>query len=235
MRYRNLYSSCIIHLPEYKYKKVNMIRILIADDHPIFREGIKKIFAASDEFKVTGEADDGLEALMMVRQNKYDLVLLDVAMPGLNGLEVLNELKSTIPDLPVLMVSMYSEKRYALQALKKGASGYLTKDSAAKELMTALRKILAGGVFVSPNVADQLLSDLKSPEQTAVHKSLSEREFQIMEMLATGKRLKEIAGELSLTVSTVSTHRLRILKKMQMKNNAELIHYAIQQGLLKVN
>ena len=212
-----------------------MINILIADDHPIFREGIKKIFASSDEFRVNGEAENGREALMLANQNTYDLVLLDVAMPDLNGLEVLERIKSINPDLPVLMISMYSEKRYALQALKNGASGFLTKDSAAKELVIALRKVLAGGVFVSPNVADQLIFDLKAPEKAPLHQSLSEREFQILKMLASGKRLKEIARELSLTVSTVSTHRLRILKKMQLKNNAEIIHYAVQQGLLKAH
>ncbi len=212
-----------------------MINILIADDHPIFREGIKKIFASTGEFKVSGEADDGREALTMVNQTRYDLVLLDVAMSGLSGLEVLEQIKSAKPNLPVLMISMYSEKRYALQALKKGASGYLTKDGAAKELITALRKVLAGGVFVSPTVAEQLIFDLKTPVTTPPHQSLSEREFQILKMLASGKRLKEIAAILSLTVSTVSTHRLRILKKMQMKNNAEIIHYAVQQGLLKAN
>jgi DNA-binding NarL/FixJ family response regulator len=212
-----------------------MANILIVDDHPIFREGIKKILATSVTFNVAGEADNGREALMLATQNSYDMIILDVAMPEISGLEVLERLKSSRPEVPVLIVSMYSEKRYALQALKNGASGFLTKDSAAKELTSALNKIMAGGIYVSSGVADQLLTDLKEPDKTPLHQRLSGREFQILQMIASGKRLKEIARELSLTVSTVSTHRLRILEKMRLKNNAEIIHYAIRQGLLKMN
>ncbi len=209
-----------------------MVNVLIIDDHPIIREGITRVLNATSDFKVSGEASNGQEALKMIYQNQYDVIILDVVMPGRNGLEFLEEIKKINPGLRVLMISAYSEKRYALRAIKAGASGYITKDSAGKELVKALTKILAGGVYISTAIADQLIFELTEDQSKPLHEQLSSREFQVMQMVAAGKRLKEIANELALSVSTVSTHRLRILQKMKMKNNAELIQYVIQHNLL---
>ena len=195
-----------------------MVNVLIIDDHPIIREGITRVLNATSDFKVSGEASNGQEALKMIYQNQYDVIILDVVMPGRNGLEFLEEIKKINPGLRVLMISAYSEKRYALRAIKAGASGYITKDSAGKELVKALTKILAGGVYISTAIADQLIFELTEDQSKPLHEQLSSREFQVMQMVAAGKRLKEIANELALSVSTVSTHRLRILQKMKMKN-----------------
>jgi DNA-binding NarL/FixJ family response regulator len=209
-----------------------MVRVLIIDDHPIIREGITKVLNATADFEVTGEASNAQEALQLLSQKSFDVVILDVVMPGRSGLEFLEQIKKSKPELRVLMISAHSEKRYALRAIKSGASGYITKDSAGKELVKALSKILSGGVYVSAGIADQLLFELAEDPGKPAHELLSTREFQVMQMIAAGNRLKEIASELSLSISTVSTHRLRILQKMGMKNNAELIQYVIQNNLL---
>lgn len=210
-----------------------MVNVLIIDDHPIIREGITKVLNATEDFNVSGEASNTQEALNLIYQNEYDVIILDVVLPGRGGLEFLEEIKKIKPELRVLMISAYSEKRYAMRAIKSGASGYITKDSAGKELVKALTKILAGGVYVSSVIADQLIFELADDNNSEqLHEQLSSREFQVMQMIASGKRLKEIGNDLSLSVSTVSTHRLRILQKMNMKNNAELIQYVIQNNLL---
>jgi len=182
---------------------------------------------------VAGEASDGLEALHKVRQDHYDLVLLDIAMPGIGGLDVLKHLKAERPDLPVLMLSMYPEEQYAVRTLKAGASGYLTKESASDELIAAIRKVSRGGKYVTSSLAEKLASCLDANSDKPVHERLSDREYQVVRMIASGKTVTEIAEDLSLSVKTISTNRSRALIKMGMKTNAELTYYAIKHGLVE--
>ncbi|UCF15365.1 MAG: response regulator transcription factor [Phycisphaerales bacterium] len=210
-----------------------MLKILVADDHTIVREGLKQILGEVPEMIVAGEASDGLEALRKVRQDHYDLVLLDIAMPGIGGLDVLKHLKSEKPDLPVLMLSMYPEEQYAVRTLKAGASGYLTKESASDELIAAIRKVSSGGKYVTSSLAEKLASCLDTYSERPVHEKLSDREYQVVRMIASGKTVTEIAEELSLSVKTISTNRSRALTKMGMKTNAELTYYAIKHGLVE--
>lgn len=181
---------------------------------------------------VADEASNGQEALNKVSENNYDVVLLDISMPGRNGLDILKQLKREKPKLHVLMLSVYPEEQYAVRALRAGASGYLTKESAPSELIAAVRKISQGGKYVTSLLAEKLAFDLEFYVEEPHHKLLSDREYQVMCMIATGKTVKEIARELSLSVQTISTYRTRILEKMKMKNNAEIIHYAVKQGLV---
>ena len=205
-----------------------MLKILVADDHTIVREGLKQILGEVPDMIVAGEASDGPETLHKVREHHYDLVLLDIAMPGISGLDVLKHLKSERPDLPVLMLSMYPEEQYAVRTLKAGASGYLTKESASDELIAAIRKVSSGGKYVTSSLAEKLASCLKP-----VHERLSDREYQVVRMIASGKTVTEIAEELSLSVKTISTNRSRALIKMGMKTNAEITYYAIKHGLVE--
>ncbi|MEW6001110.1 MAG: response regulator transcription factor [Nitrospirota bacterium] len=209
-----------------------MTKVLIADDHTIVREGLKQILAETPDIVVTGEASNGQEVLNKVWKNDYDLILLDISMPGRSGLDILKELRSQRPKLPVLILSMHPEEQYAVRVLKSGAAGYLTKESAPEELVKAIRKVVRGGKYVSPNLAMKLASELKIDVERPPHESLSDREYQVMCMIASGKTVKEIAEELSLSVKTISTYRARILEKMKLKNNAELTHYAIQHKLV---
>lgn len=209
-----------------------MIKILIADDHAVVREGVKYILSEIRDIKVDGEASNGHEALEKISKNDYDLVLLDIAMPGRDGLEILKDIKAQKPKLPVMILSMFPEEQYALRALKSGASGYLTKDSIPDELIKAVRKILNGGKYVSSSFSDKLLFSLNSDADGPLHETLSDREYQVMRLIASGKTIKDIADEMALSVKTVSTYRSRILEKMDMKNNAELTHYAIKQHLV---
>jgi two-component system invasion response regulator UvrY len=209
-----------------------MIKILIADDHAIIRKGMEQILAETDDIVAADEACNGQEALEKVRKNNYDMVLLDISMPGRDGLEVLKELKNMRPKLPVLMLSMYPEEQYAVRSLRSGASGYLTKDSAPDELIAAIRKVCSGGKYVSESLAEKLAYKLGDGADTPLHETLSDREYQIMCMIATGKTVTEIGEELSLSVKTVSTHRTRILNKMRMKGNAGLTRYAIENRLV---
>lgn len=209
-----------------------MIKILVADDHAIVREGLKQILVETSDIVVAGEASDGNQALNQVRKGDYDLVLLDIAMPGMSGLEVLKQLKSERPDLPVLMLSMYPEEQYAVRTLKAGASGYLTKESAPDELIAAIRKVCMGGKYVTSSLAENLAFYLEMDSDRPAHELLSDREYQVMLMIGSGKRVKEIADELSLSVKTISTNRSRALRKMGMKTNAELTYYAIKHGLV---
>jgi two-component system, NarL family, invasion response regulator UvrY len=208
-----------------------MYRILIADDHPIVRSGLKQILQEAKFVSGIEEASTGEEALDKAKTGKFDILLLDISMPGINGLEVLEELKKLKPNLRVLMLSIYPEEDYAVRALKAGASGYLTKKSAPDELLTAIRKLSRGDRYISPSLAEYLASHLADDNKMPLHEGLSNREFQVMRMIASGKSLKEIAGEINLSPKTVSTFRTRILQKMDFKSNADLIQYAMKNGL----
>ena len=209
-----------------------MIKILIADDHAIVRGGLKQILSETSDMVVVGEAADGQEVLEKVRKYDLDLVLLDIAMPGRGGLDTLGRLKHEKPELPVLVLSMYPEEQYAIRAFKAGVSGYLTKESAPEELISAIRKVTQGGKHVSSSLAEKLASNLEKDTEKPLHEKLSDREYEVMIMIASGKTVKEIADKLSLSVKTISTNRVRALNKMGMKNNAEITYYAIKQGLV---
>ena len=208
-------------------------RILIADDHAILREGLKTILTEEFARVRIGEAENAAQVLEQVRKSAWDVVVLDITMPGRSGLDVLHELKSTHPKLPVLILSMHSEDQYAVRVLKAGASGYLTKDSAPDELVKAIRKVVSGGRYVSSFLAEKLAFEIGTDSSRLPHETLSDREFQVMCLLASGKRLGEIADEISLSVKTISTYRGRILGKMGMKSNAELTIYCMEHDLLE--
>jgi two-component system, NarL family, invasion response regulator UvrY len=208
------------------------MKILLADDHAVVRRGLKQIL--TDEFKNAsyGEARNAQEALDLVWKQNWDVVVLDITMPGRSGLDVLQEIKRSKPRLPVLVLSMHPENQFAVRVLKSGASGYMTKESAPDELVGAVKRVLAGGRYVSNTLAENLAASL-SVNQKAPQEKLSDREFQVLRLIASGRMVSEIAGELSLSVKTISTYRARILEKMGMKNNAELMHYAIQHRLVE--
>ena len=209
-----------------------MLKILVVDDHTIVREGLKQILSEVPDIIVAGEASDGNQALNQVYKGDYDLVLLYIAMPGIRGLDVLKQLKTEKPDLPILMLSMYPEEQYAVRTLKAGASGYLTKESAPEELIAAIRKVCAGGKYVTSSLAEKLALYLATDFEKSAHELLSDREYQVVLMIASGKTVSQIATELSLSVKTISTNRSRALTKMGMKTNAELTYYAIKHGLV---
>jgi two-component system, NarL family, invasion response regulator UvrY len=209
-----------------------MIRILIADDHAIVRRGLRQILAESPEFTNIGEAQNAQEVMTMVRTQAWDLVMLDLAMPDKSGLEVLKDVKRENPKLPVLVLSMHPEDQYAVRVLKAGAAGYLTKESAPEELINAIRKVLKGGRYISLQLAEHLAFDLGQGNEKPLHETLSDREYEVLCLIASGKTVSAIAEQLSLSVKTASTYRARILEKMNMKTNAELTHYAIQQKLV---
>lgn len=209
-----------------------MLRILIADDHPVFRQGLRQILNEASDMVVTDEVSDGLEVLGRVRAGCCDVILLDISLPGRNGIDILKQLKKERPKLPVLMLTMHPEEQYAIRALKAGASGYLTKESTPDELITAIRKVSAGGKYVSSSLAETLAYELGRMDEKAPHETLSDREYQIMLLIASGKTVTEIAETLSLSIKTVSTYRSRILEKMRMKNSAELTYYAIKNQLV---
>ena len=210
-----------------------MIRVLVADDHAVVRRGVVQILAESPHIVVAGEASCGSEVLRAVRENDYDIVLLDIAMPGGSGLEVLKELQSLKPDVQVLILSMYPEKQYALRALKAGAAGYLTKDSAPDELIEAIERISQGNKYITRSLAQEMASELGGKAGKELHETLSDREYQVMRLLASGKSVSEIATQLSLSVKTVSTYRTRILEKLDLKTTAEIMHYALARGLVE--
>ena len=209
-----------------------MMKILIADDHAIVRRGLVQILADCPDTILVDEASDGNEALAKVDGGEFDLVLLDISMPGRGGLDVLKELKSRHPRLPVLVLSMHPEEQYAVRALRSGASGYLTKGSASDELVHAIRKVLSGGKYINSSLAEKLADALDSHAEEKLHETLSNREYQVLRMIGSGKTATRIALEMSLSVKTISTFRGRILHKMRMKNNAELTCYAIQNNLI---
>lgn len=208
------------------------IKVLIADDHDIVRQGIEKILSKSDDVVVVSEASNGREVIELVKKTKIDVLLLDVEMPEKTGWEVLSELKVIKPNLPVIILSIFPEEHYGPRFIKAGAAGYLNKASKPATLLDAIRKVHQGGRYVSAKLADLLIQDLGRISKANPHETLSPREFQVFCQIAAGKKLKDIADELSLSITTVSTHRARILDKMDMKTNAELIHYAVKHGLI---
>ncbi|OGW41017.1 MAG: DNA-binding response regulator [Nitrospirae bacterium RBG_13_39_12] len=209
-----------------------MIKILIADDHSVVRKGVKHIISEFFEKVVAHEAVNSAEVIERIRKDDYDLVLLDIAMPGKDGLETLKEIKSERQKLPVLILSMYPEEQFALRAMKSGASGYLTKDSIPEELIKAIQKIIKGGKYVSESFSDELLVSMDRDVEQLPHENLSDREYQVMLMIASGKTRKEIAEKLFLSVKTVSTYRTRILEKMELKTNADLTNYVNKHNLV---
>jgi two-component system, NarL family, invasion response regulator UvrY len=209
-----------------------MKKILIVDDHEVLRDGVKRIFDKHSGTAIFGEASTVQEALRLVREQEWDIVVLDISLGDRSGLEVLKELKQIRPRLPVLILSMHSGEQFARRALKAGASGYITKDSPRAELVKAVNKVMSGGRYISAVVAENLVFDLESDTGRPRHEALSDREFEVLRLIASGKTVSEIARILSLSESTISTYRGRILEKMGMKTNAELIHYAIQNKLV---
>lgn len=209
-----------------------MIRIVIADDHTIVREGLKQLLAAASDLAVVGEAQNGHEVLQRVRKQEFDLLLLDLSMPGKSGIELIKQIHDEKPALRVLVLSMHQEEQYAVRAIKAGASGYLTKDSASAQLVTAIRKVAAGGAFITGAVAEQIALDAMPRADGPPHTSLSDREFQIFRLLVSGKAVSDIAAQLNLSVKTVSTHKARIMRKMNMSNSTELVRYAIRHRLI---
>jgi two-component system, NarL family, invasion response regulator UvrY len=208
------------------------MRVLVGDDHAILRKGIKQILAEIPSISTVDEATNGQEVLALTARKLYDLVLLDISMPGRSGLDVLKQLRADRPRLPVLILSMHPEEQYALRALKAGASGYLTKESAPDELIAAVQKILEGGKYVSQSLAERFITELSKPSDKPLHELLSDREYQIFCMIASGKTVSEIAEELALSVKTVSTYRTRILQKTNLKTNAEITRYVIENKLI---
>ena len=209
------------------------IRVLIADDHAIVRQGLRQILSDTPDMLVAGEAENGVQALQMVRQGGWDVVLMDVTMPERNGIDTLKLLKKEFPKLPVLILSMHPEEHYAIRALKAGASGYLTKQSAPEQLVTAIRQVAGGKKYVSAAVAEELANAIGEDSDKEPHEKLSDREYQTLCMIASGKALSQIADELNLSVKTVSVYRARLLEKMRLKNNAELTHYGLKHGLVE--
>jgi DNA-binding NarL/FixJ family response regulator len=208
------------------------MRVLIADDHAILRRGLKEILAHEFDDATCGEAGEAAQVLDQVRCHHWDLVILDVGMPGRSGLDILNDLKQLRPELPVLVLSMYPEDQYGKRVLKAGAVGYMNKETAPEELVKAIRRVLAGGRYVSPALAEKLASDLSGDTGRPIHESLSNREFEVLRMIAAGKTNSQMAEDLHLSVTTVSTYRARILEKMRMANNAELMRYALSNRLI---
>jgi DNA-binding NarL/FixJ family response regulator len=208
-----------------------LIKIVIADDHAIVREGLKRIVSSAEGMEVIGEAANGIEALQRVRELQFDVLMLDLSMPGRSGMELIKLAKAEKPRLRILVLSMHQEMQYAVRAIKSGASGYLTKESAPAQLEQAIRKIAAGGAFISSEVAEQLALGAM-PGSTAIpHESLSNREFEVFRLLAAGVSVTSIASQLHLSVKTVSTHKANLMQKMNLNNTSELVRYAIRHGL----
>jgi two-component system invasion response regulator UvrY len=210
------------------------IKILIADDHAIVREGLKQIVAEEKDILVAGEAENSSKLMELLEKENWSLIVLDINMPGKSGLEALKDIKQLYPDLPVLILSMFSEDQYGLRAIKAGASGYLKKVSAPTELVTAIRKIVSGGKYINQSLAEKLAEKFESTKKELMHEKLSDREYQIMCNIALGKTAEEIAQELSLSINTVYSYRNRILEKMSMRSNVELTQYAIQNKLIEI-
>ncbi len=210
-----------------------MIRIVLADDHTIVREGLKQLLQAADGLEIVGEARDGHEAMKAVRELDFDLLLLDMSMPGKSGIELIKQVRAEKPKLRILILSMHEERQYAIRAIRAGASGYLTKESASRQLVEAIRKVASGGAFISAEVAEQLALGAMPDAKGALHESLSDREFQVFRMLAEGKSVSDIAERLHLSVKTVSTHKANILQKMRMETVGDLIRYALAHRLVE--
>ncbi len=208
-----------------------MVKLLIVDDHVILREGLKQILAGQGDIEVTGEASNAEELMELARTKAWDLILLDIGLPDRNGLDVLERLRSAYPGKHVVILSMYADEQYAIRALKYGASGYLTKETASKDLLVAIRKVAQGGRYISPQVGERLAFHVAAETHAKPHETLSVREMQIMLLISKGRTLTEIAEDLAVSIKTVSTHRSRILRKMGLRNNAEIVRYAVQNQL----
>lgn len=211
-----------------------MIKILIADDHAIVREGLKQIVAEESDMKVTGEAANASELFELLNKDSWEIVVLDINMPGKSGLEALKEMKTRNIKVPVLILSMFSEEQYGIRAIKAGAAGYLKKVSAPTELVSAIKKIVGGGKYISPTLAEKLADNFDVNNKKALHQNLSDREYQIMCFISLGKSAEEIAEELAISIHTVYSYRNRILEKMHLKSNVELTQYAIQNKLIEI-
>jgi two-component system invasion response regulator UvrY len=209
-----------------------VIRILVADDHGVVRKGLKQIMTESPEMTIAAEAATGQEALELARSGSFDLVILDIAMPGRSGLDILRELRTEAPSLKVIILSMYPEEQYAIRSLRDGASAYLTKGTSPEELMLAIRTVASGKKYITSSVADKLAAYVEDGSQRLPHDTLSDREMQILVLIGSGKQVSDIAEELNLSIKTVSTYRSRILLKMSMETNAQLIRYSIEHGLV---
>jgi Response regulator containing a CheY-like receiver domain and an HTH DNA-binding domain len=209
-----------------------VIKLLLADDHAIVRDGLKQILSETEDLRVAGEATNGHEVLQRVREEDWGLVLLDMSMPGKSGIELIKQLKKERPKLRILVLSMHEEHQYAVRAFKAGAVGYLTKNSHSSQLLTAIRKVARGGAYVSPALAEKMALTLIPDTDAPPHTLLSDREYQIFRMIVSGKAISEIAAELSISAKTVSTHKSRIMKKLHMTNQTELIRYALQHHLI---
>lgn len=209
----------------------NQLKIFIADDHLLIREGLKKLLLFETDLKIVGEADNPNDIISFITQNDVDVLILDINIPGKSGLDILKELKVLKPDLHVLILSMYPEDQFAERSIKAGASGYLTKETATEELITAIRKVAQGGKYISPLITKKIIFK-KETKYEQLHESLSDREFQVLKLMARGKSQVNIAAELKLGTSTVNTYRSRILNKLDLKTNADLIHYAIENKLI---
>ena len=210
-----------------------MIRVVIVDDHAILRRGLHQIVAESEDMTVAGEAETSSQAMRLLREQPCDVVLLDISMPDRNGVETLKLIRKEFPRLHVLMLSMYPENQYAVRALKAGAAGYLTKQTVASQLVSAIRQVHQGRKYVTPGVAEELASNFDIDSDKPLHQELSNREYQTLCLIASGKTLTEIGKQMSISVKTVSVYRARVLEKMRMKNNAELTHYAIKHHLVE--
>ena len=208
-----------------------MIRVVIADDHTIVREGLRQLLSAVGDFEVVAEAVDGYEALASVRTTEVDVLVLDMSMPGKSGMDLIRQLKTEKPRLRIVVLTMHEESQYAVRAIRAGASGYVTKDSASAQLVHAIRKVAAGGAFISAEVAEQLARQAHGEGSAAPHEALSDREFQVLRLIASGVSLTDIGTQLHLSVKTISTHKSHILEKLGLANQTELIRYAIAHGL----
>jgi len=210
-----------------------VIKVLVADDHAVVRRGLRDILASTGDILVAGEAATAHEVRRLVREQRWDVVVLDISLPEGNGLDLTADIRRERPETPVLILTVHSEKQYAIRAIKAGAAGFLTKESAPEKLIDAVRKIAGGGRYVSAELAETLATLLAGGTSGQPHDRLSDREFEILRMLASGKTVSQVAQALTLSVKTVSTHRTRLLKKMNMKTNAELTHYAVRSGLVE--
>jgi len=211
-----------------------MIKVIIVDDHPIIREGIKQITAKTNDIIVIDEASNRTELKKILREKKFDVILLDISLPGQNGIEILKEIKENFPDFKVLILSIHTEMEYIRRCFTLGASGYLTKESAPDELVQAIRKVFNGGKYINYSIADSLSSYFQYETQNLLHEKLSSREYEVFLKIAQGKSIKDISSELYLSEKTISTYRSRILEKINLKNNAEIIYYAIRHKLINV-
>ena len=223
-------AAAAIVAPDADGRKV--IRVVIADDHQILREGLKQLLQSAGDLDVVGEAGDGFEVLDRVRRLDFDVLLLDMSMPGKSGVDLIRQVKAERPKLRVLVLSMHEEHQYAVRAIRAGASGYLTKESAAAQLVAAIRKVGAGGAFITAEVAERLAHDAMPGSEGPPHESLSDREFEVFRLLVSGESVSDIAARLHLSAKTISTHKARLMEKLRVDNNADLVHYAVRHRLL---